>query len=173
MPAWRSAARVRTRGTAEEVARLGRELSRLDPWSFWVVPARADDVGEFLVFGTTGAFLVAVLGVEGYLTSSRGRMRIGSEPLRGLGDVRRAAGNLHGHLAAVGVFTDVVPILCLTRAAVGAPRTAHLVRLVGLDQVVREITGRAKVLLPGKAQRAAESLGMVLARNHRAQAREA
>jgi len=154
-------------GGAEDAARLGRELSRLDPWSYWVVPLPRERVGDFLVVGTTGAFLVAVCGSEGRVSGNGSRVKVGRRPVRGLSRVRRAARRLRGRLAQVAVYTEVEPVVCLTRAVAGAPRRVRDVLVVGLPDLVREITGRPKALVPSRARRAAESLGPGNPRRHR------
>lgn len=159
--------RARPDAAAGDAARLARELSRLDPWSFWVVPTAPEEIGEFTVVGTTGAFLVAACGLEGYLSGDGGRLDVAGRPVRGLVEVRRAARRFRGRLASSAVFTDVVPILCLTQAAAGAPRIVRGVLVVSVVDLVREITDRERVLLPSRAMRAAESLGLPVERHPR------
>ena len=59
--------------------------------------------------------------------------------------------------------------MCFTRANVGTPRHAQGVRIVGLGSLAADIANRPKILPPSRAQRAAQSLGVVLARERRKQ----
>ncbi len=161
--------RARPDAAAGDVARLARDLSRLDPWSFWVVPTEPEEIGEFTVVGTTGAFLVAACGLEGYVSGDGARLGVAGRPVRGLVEVRRAARRQRGRLASAAVFTEVEPVVCLTRAVAGAPRRVRGVLVLPLADLVRGITDREKVLLPNRARRGAESLGLVLAREQRSE----
>ena len=161
--------RVRPGVGVEDSARLSRELSRLDPWSYWIVQASAEDVGDFIVVGTTGAYLVAGCDHEGYLTGEGTRLSVSGQPVNGLSDVRRSARRIRGRLASAAVFSEVVSMICLTRAVAGAPRTIRGVEVLKIEDLVRGITDREKVLLPNRAQRGARSLGMVLPREQRAE----
>jgi hypothetical protein len=61
------------------------------------------------------------------------------------------------------VFSTVEPVVCLTVATAGGPRSVRGVRVVPLTYVARDLSGRARVLPPTRAQRAARVLGMQLA----------
>jgi hypothetical protein len=146
----------RVRATA--LARVTKELGRLDPWTFWTVPV-GDDL---VVAGSTGVFLVRVEEQEGTLEARGRRISIGAVriSLRGL---RAAAKRLGSTLTGGSVFIEPEPVLCLTRATTGAPRTVAGVRLVHVDALAGDIARREKVLPPTRAQRAARLLGMTIA----------
>lgn len=137
------------------------ELARLDPWSFWAV-ALEDEGADYAVIGRTGAFAIALVGLEGYVEPSRRGLRVGEVELGGFREIARAARRLHGRLLRASAFTDVEPVLCLTRAVAGAPRVVRGVRVVRVADLATEIVGRAHALDPSTARRAAESLGRVL-----------
>jgi hypothetical protein len=109
--------------------------------------------------GTTGAFLISTCGQEGYLVEERGRLTIDERPLGGLREIRRGARDAQHRLATAAVFTDVEPVVCLTRAVAGLSRTLRGVRIVRLDDLVGEIASRARTLRPTRAERGAAMLG--------------
>lgn len=137
------------------------ELARLDPWSFWTV-ALEDEGADYAVLGRTGAFAIALVGLEGHAEPSRRGLRIGGVALGGSREVARAARRLHGRLLEASAFAHVEPILCLTRAVAGGPRTVRGARVVRLADLAAEIAGRAHAMDPSTARRAAETLGRVL-----------
>jgi hypothetical protein len=146
-----------------DVDRVQRELlTRLDPWSYWVVRLPDTESAQLAVVGTTGAFAIAVNGLEGYLEAEGERLSVGGQRVRGFREVRTAARRIEGRLAAAATFTDVVPLLCLSRAVAGGPRTARDVRVVRLEDLAGEIGGRARALHPNRAKRGAVSLGGVV-----------
>lgn len=147
---------------AQAVARLVKETGRLDAWSFWSVPA-ADHV---VVAGTTGVFLVVPDIHEGYLEATGRRVRIGPERIR-LGPFRTATARLRDRLGSGAVGVDIQPVLCLTRAAAGAPRTVQGVRIVTLDGLAADIARREKVMQPVRAQGVVRMLGMTVAGDQR------
>lgn len=147
---------------ADEDHRLLREaLGRLDPWTFWTVPLDDPDA-EYAVLGATGAFAIAIVGLEGYAEPSGQGLRIGETEVPGFREVARAARRLHGRLLGASTFTQVEPVLCLTRATAGSSRTIRGVRVMRLEDVPAEIGARERSLDPGSAKRAAEGLGPVL-----------
>jgi hypothetical protein len=146
----------------EEPDRVIRELGRLDPWSFWVARVRDGDAGDLAVVGTTGAFLISICGLEGYLAEERGRLAIGDRPLTGIREIRRAARSAEHRLGASAVFTEVEPIVCLTRAVAGRSRTTRGVRVVRLEDLVGEITSRPRTVRAERAERGAAVLGDVI-----------
>src|SRR4051812_50155723 len=85
--------------TDDEVKRVRRELSRLDPWSFWVVPATARGI-DFSVVGTTGAFAIATCSLEGYVKATSLRFRVGDRPVGGVRSLRAAARTMRNRLLA-------------------------------------------------------------------------
>jgi hypothetical protein len=82
-------------------------------------------------------------------------------PLRG------AAKRLGTMLSGGSVFISPEPVLCLTRAVAGGPRTVHGVRLVTVEDLAADVARREKVLPPTRAQRAARLLGMTIAGDHK------
>jgi hypothetical protein len=147
---------------AEKDHRLLRSaLGTLDPWSFWSVRLDDPDV-DYAVLGTTGAFAVAMVGLEGFAEPSGKGLRIGGVEVTGFREVLRGARRLHGRLLEASTFTEVRPVLCLTRATAGSSRTIHGVRVARLADVTPEIGARPRSLDPGTARRAAEALGQVL-----------
>jgi len=147
--------------TEEDHRRLRSTLAKLDPWTFWSV--RLDDPSaDYAVLGVTGAFVVAIVGLEGYVEPSAKGLRIGDVELTGFWAVSRAAKRLHGRLLEASTFTHVEPVLCLTRAAAGSSRTIRGVRVMRLEDLPSEIGGRERSLDPGTAKRAAGFLGRIL-----------
>ncbi len=155
---------VLTRWGPEETDLVLRELARLDPWSFWIARVRADEVGDVVVVGTTGGFLIGVCGLEGYLLAEGDRLTVDGKPVDGIRELRKAARNAHHRLGAAAVFTDVVPILCLTRAFAGAPRTVKDVRVLRAEDLVGEIVNRERTLRSNRAEKGARILGDPLPR---------
>lgn len=153
----------------DHVGRLRRELLRLDPWSFWIVTyehhARPAD---FAVVGTTGAFVIQANADEGYAVSAGRKVKIEGKPLRGLRELKRAAKEAANRLHEAAVFTDVEPVVCLTRAATGSPKTVSRVRVVAAPDLVRHIIERDSALGPSRAERGAAALGEVLKRGSHA-----
>jgi hypothetical protein len=151
----------RARPSPEDHRRARAELARLDPWSFWAV-ALEDEGADYAVIGRTGAFAIALVGLEGYAEPSPRGLRIGGVELGGFREVSRAARRLHGRLLRASAFAHVEPVLCLTRAVAGASRTVRGVRVVRVADLAAEIAGREHAMDPSTARRAAESLGRVL-----------
>lgn len=137
------------------------ELARLDPWSFWAVALEGEGA-HYAVIGRTGAFAIALVGLEGYVEPSRRGLRVGGVELARYREVARAARRLHGRLLQASAFAHVEPILCLTRAVAGASRTVRGVRVVRVADLVAEIVSREHAMDPSTARRAAESLGPLL-----------
>lgn len=155
------AVRRRPEPTDEDHRLLRAALGRLDPWTFWTV--RLDDPdADYAVLGATGAFAIAIVGLEGYVEPSGRGLRIGETDVPGFRGVARAARRLHGRLLEESTFTHVEPMLCLTKATAGSSRTIRGVRVIRLEDVPAEIGARERTLDPGSAKRAAEALGPVL-----------
>lgn len=112
-----------------------------------------------MVVGTTGAFLIAACDLGGYLEAGGGGVTIGGRRLRGFASVRRGARKLRGRLSAANVFAEVTPIVCLTRAVAGAPRTVRGVRVVAIAHLASDVTNGPRVLLPNHCEQAARSIG--------------
>ena len=147
---------------AEAMARITKETERLDSWSFWTVPS-SDHV---VVAGTTGVFLIVPDIHEGFLEGEGRRVRIGGDRIR-LRPLRAATARLRNQLGSGAVGVDLQPILCLTRAAAGAPRTVQGVRIVTVDRLAADIVRGEKVLQPVRAQRVVRTLGMTVAGDQR------
>lgn len=152
---------TRPRPTAEDRALVRAELARLDPWSFWAVELR-DDGAEYAVVGRTGAFVITLVPLPGYVEPDRRGLRVGGVPLTGYRLARRAARRLHGRLLQVPAFCEVEPVLCLTQAVAGAPRTVRGVRVVSVGGLAADLASRGNTMDPQTARRAAEALGRVL-----------
>ena len=150
------------RPPSDAIARVARELARLDPWTFWTVPR--DD--HLVVSGTTGVFLVVPEASEGYLEVEGRRVLVGGRAVN-LRPLRAAAKRLGALLSGGSVFISPEPVLCLTRAVAGGPRTVRGVRVVMLDGLAADVARREKVLAPTRAQRAARLLGMTIAGDHK------
>jgi hypothetical protein len=150
------------RPSPDALARVARELSRLDPWTFWTVPM--DD--HLVVAGTTGVFLVVPEDAVGGLEVEGRRVLVGERALR-LRPLRGAAKRLGTLLSGGSVFISPEPVLCLTRAVAGGPRTVQGVRLVTVEDLAADVARREKVLPPTRAQRAARLLGMTIAGDHK------
>lgn len=124
--------------------------------------ALEDEDVDYAVLGRTGAFAIALVGLEGYAEPSGRGLRIGDVELGGFREVSRAARRLRGRLLETSAFAHVEPILCLTRAVAGASRTVHGVRVVRVADLAAGITAREPAMDPSTARRAAEALGSVL-----------
>jgi len=163
MPLRRLIVRDQPEWGPEEPERVLRELlSKLDPWSYWVAALSEDQAGDFAVVGTTGAFVIAVCGLAGPFNVEGDKATVGGAPIRGLREIRSEARRLKAKLGNAEVYSDVTPLVCLSRAAAGAPIAVRGVRIVALVDLVPEITRRERALLPNRAQRGAEALGTVL-----------
>ena len=163
--------RRRTRRTdwgPEHHELVRRELARLDPWSYRVAALDPSSGAEYAVVGTTGAFVIAILGIEGYVEASGARITIDGRPVGGFRAVVKAAKAAEGTLLEKHVFTDVHPLICLTKAMAGLSRTVKGVRVVRLDDLASEIAGRPRSLEPDTARKGAEALGRVLPTTSRA-----
>jgi hypothetical protein len=143
--------------TEDDVRSVRRELSRLDPWSFWVVPANAQGM-EFSVVGTTGAFAVATCSLEGYVKPTTARLRVGDRAASGLWRLRRAARNVHARLLASGLDVPVETIVCLTRAFPAPATSVRGVRAVHVERLVEDIAERPRVIDAKRAERMATKL---------------
>lgn len=149
------------------LADLTSTVGRLDPVSYWTVPADASSGGDLVIAGVTGVFLVAAYDRPGVLTVERGKPRVDGRAIPGLRGLRRDAKRLGATLAASQVFAEVEAVVCLTRATVGAPRTVSGIRVVGLGELTRDLTGRPTRVQHARAQRVARALGMRIAGDQR------
>jgi hypothetical protein len=154
--------RASERAGAEALARIAKEIGRLDAWSFWSVPAE----DHIVVAGTTGVFLVVPEVRDGALEVRGRRALIGGEEVR-MRPARAAARRLRNRLGTGAVGVDIEPVLCLIRAVSGGPRSVRGVRIVGVDALAAEIARREQVLPAARAQRVVRSLGMTVAGDHK------
>lgn len=153
--------------TRDALARLTSALGTLDPVSFWTVPAAGDSSGDVVVAGVTGVFLIAAYDRAGVLTVDRGRARVDGKAVPGIRGLRADARRLAGRLSDAHVFADVEPVVCLTRATVGSPRSVNGVGIVGVDGLTKELASRPTRVQHARAQRVARALGMRIAGDQR------
>jgi hypothetical protein len=144
------------------MARLSSELSRLDPYTFSTMPAEARSAGDLIVVGQTGVFLVAAWPAAGAFSVSLGRPVVDGRSIPGLSALRSDAKRLTSKLSAVSVPGNVEPVVCLTHAAIGMPRTVKGVRFVQLSDLLKDLTGRPRALELTRVQRAVRLLGVEL-----------
>ena len=143
------------------VAEISSELGRLDAFSYWVVPAGSlSRAGDLIVAGTTGVFLIAAWPAPGAFSISRGRPVVDDEPIPGVRALRSDAKRLSARLAASSVFGSVEPVICLTVASMGMPRTVKGVRMLSIGNLVKDVTARPRVMEQIRVQRAARVLGV-------------
>jgi hypothetical protein len=151
----------------DPLAALTVAVGSLDPVSYWTVPAGNASSGDLVIAGVTGVFLIAAYDRDGALTVDRGRPRVDGKAIPGLRGLRKDARKLAGTLTEAQVFADVEPVVCLTRATVGAPRTIGGVRVVGLNGLTKDLTARPTRVQHARAQRVARALGMQIAGDQR------
>lgn len=143
------------------VAEVSSELGRLDAFSYWVVPSGSlSTAGDLIVAGTTGIFLIAAWPAPGAFSISRGRPVVEGKPIPGVRALRSDAKRLGARLAASSVFGSVEPVICLTSAATGMPRTIKGVRILSIGDLVKDLTARPRVMEQIRVQRAARVLGV-------------
>ena len=143
------------------VAEVSSELGRLDAFSFWVVPSGSlSRAGDLIVAGTTGVFLIAAWPAPGAFSISRGRPVVEDKPIPGVRALRSDAKRLGSRLAASSVFGSVEPVVCLTDASMGMPRTVKGVRILSIGELVKDLTARPRALEQIRVQRAARVLGV-------------
>jgi hypothetical protein len=132
-----------TNGTAFSVR---RELTKLDPFSFFVLAGEPYGL-DLLVVGTTGAFGIAVSSsdVSGSYRRDLKRARRGSKR------ARSAAGQ-------TAVHTRIHPLVCLAGPQFDA-KAQRGARVIPWGAVVREIAGRNRSVSNNQARRMAEALG--------------
>jgi len=149
------------------VARVTGELGRLDPFSFWVVPAGPTTRGDLVVVGATGAFVIEVCSLPGRLEFGRGAPTVGDLVIPGLLRLKKAAKHVTTTLGRASVFVEAEPVLCVTGAMAGAPTTSKGVAILHRRDLVTHISSRPRVLEHGRAQRGARALGMTIAGDDR------
>jgi hypothetical protein len=144
-------------------AALVRALTKLDPWNFWTVPLGDAERGDFAVVGATGAFLLFTCDLGGYLESADRTVTVGGDKVGGFRAMRSAAKVLSNRLSAASVAVEAEPVLVLTMATAGSPRTVKGVRILQISEVARDLTNRSRTMPVSRAQRAARALGLELA----------
>jgi hypothetical protein len=147
---------------AAALARVTKETGRLDAWSYWSVPGH----DHVVVAGVTGVFLIVPDIHDGFLEAEGRRVRIGGDRIR-LRPVRAATAQLRNRLGTGVVGVELQPVLCLTRATAGSPKSVQGVRIVTAERLAADIVGREKVMQPVRAQRVVRALGMSLAGDQR------
>jgi hypothetical protein len=151
------------RSTAHAAA--ARALGRLDPYSFFSVPAHAWNA-DVAVIGTTGAFLVAVCDLAGVARVDARRPTVGDRAVPGLRKLRSGARRLAARLHDTATFVEVVPVVCLTQAIAGPPVSGAGIRFVKVDDLARDISARPVAMAHTRAQAAARALGVHVAGDH-------
>jgi len=142
---------------------LVRALGKFDPWNFWTVPLGDSERGDFAVVGATGVFLLFSCDLGGYLESTGRTVTIGGAKVSGFRGMRAFAKDLSNRLGASTVVVDVEPVLVLTMATAGSPRTVKGVRVLQIREVAHDLTNRSRTMPLARAQRAARTLGVQLA----------
>jgi hypothetical protein len=142
------------------MARLSKELARLDPYSFWVVPAGARSAGDLIVAGSTGVFLIAAWAAPGPFSISLGRPVVDGKAIPGLSALRSDAKRLTAKLTAASVPGPVEPTVCLTHGVIGMPRTAKGIRFLQLGDLLKDLTSRPRALELTRVQKVARVLGV-------------
>ena len=162
-----AAASVPSRGDFDALSALTSALAKLDPFGYWTVPTGSGSRADVVVAGVTGVFLIAAYDRPGVMTVERGKPRVAKKAVPGLRNLKKDAKGLAAVLTASQVFAQVEPVVCLTRATVGAPRTVGGVRVVGVDALTKDLTGRPATVPHARAQRVVRALGMRLAGDQR------
>jgi hypothetical protein len=148
----------------EGLARLSKELGRLDPYSFWVVPAGSlSSSGDLIVAGATGLFLMAAWPAPGAFSVSRGRPMVDDQAIPGVRGLRTDAKRLSGQLSAASVSAIVEPVICLTHGVAGMPRDVKGVHVVALSGLIKDLASRPRILEHSRVERAARVLGVQIA----------
>lgn len=142
---------------------MAAAVGRLDPYSFYSVPAEPASGGDLVVVGTTGAFLLKACGLSGVAQLRGRRPLIGEQAVPGLRALRAGARKLADRLGASASAGDVEPIVCLTDALTGGPVTAAGVRFVRVEDLAHDLSARPGIQSHTRAQSAVRSLGMQVA----------
>lgn len=148
-------------GSSAHVA-LARALGRLDPYSFFVVPAHEWNA-DLAVIGTTGAFLVVVCDLAGVARVDSRRPVVGDRSVPDLRKLRSGRRRFSTRLGEASTFAQAIPIVCLTEAIAGPPVDAAGVRFVKVVDLARDISARPGVQSNTRAQAAARVFGMHIA----------
>jgi hypothetical protein len=127
---------------------LVRELTRLDPFSFFVIDG-VEWGADHVVVGATGTYAVRI-----GQTSIDGRYR------KDVRKVRRAVRRVKEGTGVARVHTTVHGILCLPGRQF-RPRTKRQVKVVPWSMVAQALVERQRSVTPHQAQRVVESLGVM------------
>jgi hypothetical protein len=141
-------------------AALTEELGRLDPWNFWFALPPDPGLGDAVVVGVTGGYLIRVDDRPGYLTVDGSKASIGSARVTGLWSHRRAARRLGRWFTGRNVFVDVDPVLCLSRANAAGPRTVRGVTIVAREHLSSALASGEQRVAQLHAKKAAKALGL-------------
>jgi hypothetical protein len=148
----------------EGVARLSKELGRLDPFTFWVLPSGSlSSVSDLILAGATGLFLIAAWPAPGAFSVSRGRPMVDDQAIPGVRALRSDAKRLSAKLSASSVSAAVEPVICLTHGVVGMPRDVKGVHVVALGDLTKDLATRPRILEQSRVERAARVLGVQIA----------
>jgi hypothetical protein len=142
---------------------MASALGRLDPYSFFSVPAEPSSGGDMVVVGTTGAFLLKACGLSGVAQLRGRRPVVGDHAVPGLRALRSGARRLEQRLVESSALADVEPIVCLTEAMTGGPTEAAGIRFVRVEELARDLSARPGVQSHTRAQSAIRMLGMQIA----------
>jgi len=127
-------------------AGVSRELTRLDPFTFKVLPG--DRYGaEHVVVGATGTFVIVA-----------GHASIDGQLARDVAGARRAANRVRRSAGSTAVHTSVHALLCLPGRQF-PPRTRRGVRIIPWGSVVSEVADRSRSVTLHQSKRVAERLG--------------
>jgi hypothetical protein len=142
---------------------MATAIARLDPYSFYSVPAEPSSGADLVVVGTTGAFLLKACGLPGVADLRGRRPVIGDRAVPGLRALRAGARQLADRLGGSAPAGGVEPIVCLTDALAAAPATAAGVRFVRVEDLAHDLSARPGVQSHTRAQSAVRMLGMQVA----------
>jgi hypothetical protein len=144
---WRLANRPRpTPGANGAAASVRRELSRLDPFSFFVISGHPYGVDQVVV-GTTGSFAISV-----------GREPVDGNFRRDVARARRGAKRLRQGAGPAAVHSRFQALVCLPGRQFVA-KSSRGARVIPWGDVVTEIVSRSRSVTPHQAQRIADALG--------------
>jgi hypothetical protein len=141
---------------------VARELGRLDPYSFFTLPAHGWNA-DVAVIGTTGAFLVSVCDLAGVAHVDSRRPAVGDRAVPGIRKLRSGLRRFSAKLGDAAMFAEVVGVVCLTEAIAGPAVDAAGVRFVKVADLARDISARPVAQSHTRAQAAARALGVHIA----------
>ena len=116
-----------------------------------------------IVVGTTGVFLIASWPAPGAFSVERGRPTVDEQAIPAIRQLRSDAKGLRSRLSGASVSAQVHPVVCLTHGSIGMPRDVKRVRVVGISELVSDLTSRPRILQLPRVQRAARALGVQIA----------